>query len=208
MKKCIPRHCRSSDDTVGRVIRGYGAGMPSSKAKRFRANGELSPGFKRAVRAIHDELERHSSSITSARRSGVPMLNRQSSRVKLAAYDLAHCFRSREKRRHLEVYIASRLGRRTPQTPISVNIYKWLVALLVDEFDLPERRQITTRWADELLYAERHRIPAHLLIGFIAQAGGSERISCELASNRTEPWLGAHLQWLEDPTKGLFPSAI
>lgn len=182
--------------------------MAVQRTGKFRSAGGASPAFKRVAGAIEAALESHSGRIVSARRNRGPLLQRQSSQIKLAAYDLGHRFSGKRDQRHLESYIAHRLKNRTPQTPIFTNVYRWLIALILDEGDLAFAREVLARWADELLYAERHRMPPHLLIGFIAQAGGSERIRCELESNRTEPWFTTHLRWLEEPQEWHFPNAI
>jgi len=182
--------------------------MAVSRSARLRKDGGQNAAFTRTAKAIEAALEGHASRISSARRNRGLLLHRQSSQIKLAAYDLGHRFSGKSRERHLQNYIVNRLQNRTPQTPMAVNVYRWVIALILDECELKFAREVTARWADELLYAERHRMPPHLLIGFIAQAGGSNRITCELENKRVELWLPTHLRWLDAPGEWNFPSAI
>ncbi len=172
--------------------------MGSRNANRSKASlGTKWRVPKSQEAAFEGALYAFSGRINAAPRGLGSLADRQSSLIKQAAYSLGKRFTAKDEERYLEKYIADRLGRRVPRTGFSENRFLWIIKLIVDEEDLDVYRQYVAKWAAELLYAAQHRIPCELLIGFIAQSGGSVRIMSQLRRKRTEMWFPSYLEWLE-----------
>lgn len=82
-------------------------------------------------------------------------------------------------------------GNQSPRRPtFQDNPFHWgLLAMYSDRSRLSkERRRL---YAHQMLYAHRHDVPEHFLIGFIHQLGRTDRIYGKVANDEREAWFKA-----------------
>jgi hypothetical protein len=83
----------------------------------------------------------------------------------------------------------TREGRLPRRPTFKQNPFHWALLGLQNRPELNLRKGEISRFGRQLLYARRHRVPAHFLIGFIYQTGSPALINRKLADDEREPWL-------------------
>ena len=122
--------------------------------------------------------------------------------LKRAIYRIAHELVVEHKNTRALDLIAS-LGHRLSDVPNKH--VKLFLGLLNAIPDTKLARTEKHRYAYELAYARRHKVPVELLIGFLLQTGAGKRIKQLVDDpNRTEAWFrtGYHLVWSDQPSRG------
>lgn len=82
-----------------------------------------------------------------------------------------------------------RVPKRSPT--FEENPFHWgLLAIFADDsiISKDERRL----FANQFLYAHRHNVPEHFLIGFLYQLGKTQQVFDHVRSGRREPWYSRH----------------
>ena len=83
-----------------------------------------------------------------------------------------------------------RRWKREPREPnYDDNPFYWGLLAIDPAQDILDQ-QTLTRFAHQLMYAHRHDVPAHFLVGFLYQSGSTSEVSRKLAADQREPWFG------------------
>lgn len=124
-----------------------------------------------------------------------PPFDRPSSVLKRELYRIAHDLVVERENPGALAVVAS-LGHRMSDVPNErVKLFLGLLNVIADD---ELARTEKHRYANELAYARRHKMPVELLIGFLMQTGAGKRIK-QLVDDphRTEAWFrpGHQLEW-------------
>jgi hypothetical protein len=82
----------------------------------------------------------------------------------------------------------TREGRLPRRPTFKENPFHWALLGLQSRPELNLKKGEISRFGRQLLYAKRHGVPPHYLIGFIYQTGSPALISRRLAHDEREPW--------------------
>lgn len=92
---------------------------------------------------------------------------------------------------HRTIKSIVRRWKREPREPsYDDNPFYWGLLAIDPAQDILDQRDLT-RFAHQLMYAHRHDVPAHFLVGFLYQSGSTAEVSRKLAEGQREPWFGA-----------------
>lgn len=161
-------------------VRAYTAAKLAKRADRLEATLEKAA---KAIRRQYRALENAKADCPYAARE---------SYLKRSIY--AVLFKSMQSGIHDELHlIVSR--RRLPGRKLkhAAREFAWAMFIMFgdEEYDattmLPPAKR--SRYARQMGYALRHRVPPHLLIGFLYQCGSPGRIAKKLADGTNETWL-------------------
>ncbi|MFG6083647.1 hypothetical protein ACEUZ9_005368 [Paracoccus litorisediminis] len=141
------------------------------------------------ARAIVEEWERRKALSDS------PPYDAAHSYLKRSVYELVKSFLKREDG-YASLEKAVRAKRKIDSRAPSVqeNPFFWGFLLVFADNDSLGRSE-RSKFADELLYAKKHRVSAKLLIGFIYQVGGYSRIRKKLRAGEMEEWCPGRDPW-------------
>ena len=84
----------------------------------------------------------------------------------------------------------AREGRLPRRPSFRDNPFHWALLGLQNRPELNLKKGEISRFGRQLLYARRHKVPAHFLVGFIYQTGSPTLINRRVADDEREPWYG------------------
>ena len=153
-----------------------------SGALKMRKSFQLKD-YMRSIENICDDWLRHSG---ATGRGLSPQTSRNGEFLR-AVYALVLSYRDCGK---LEIIkkLVEKDGNAPARGPtFEENPFHWaLLSVFSEQGDGPDRRE-RSLFAYQMLYADRHKVPPHLLIGFIYQCGKQTPISQRLKQGEIEP---------------------
>lgn len=161
------------------------------KDRRFKPRGRIDspPALSVAASAFEhraDEILAVYEAKKTSARGGSPFEAKEGY-LKRKAYELI-CEYLAAPGRSGTIKSIVRLWRREPRSPpFSENPFFWGLLALDPQGDVlnPARLHLYSR---QLLYAHRHEVPPHYLIGFLYQSGNPGDLSFKVARNLREDW--------------------
>lgn len=124
-----------------------------------------------------------------------PPQEKRSSAIKIAAYRIGHHIRKQPK--SIQKIFFDGVLTKNPRINENINIFHVVLVALNDELsksiseDYIKRSEIH-KYANQLLYADKHKIDEALLIGFLYQIGTEKTISEKIRLNDLEPWFAGY----------------
>lgn len=161
------------------------------KDRRFKPRGRLTA--PRELSAAATEFEQRADEILAVYKAkkatsrGGPPFEAKESYLKRRAYELIREYLAAPGRSGTIKTIV-RLWRRVPRSPaFSENPFFWGLLAVDPQADVlkPARLHL---YSQQLLYAHRHHVPPHFLIGFLYQSGNPGDLSFKVARDLREDW--------------------
>lgn len=183
----------------GLLGKGQSVGSAPKGPRRRTPRPLTQAGNRRSLnrRAAGPEQERWESfeeelSVEFARRGRLPGLSpyeKAHSYLKRHVYSYVHDCLERGDDRALEASIELALEGTSPKSPkFKENAFHWALHGLQKPGGIDIGKGAVLRYGRQLLYANQHHVPTHLLIGFLYQTGNSEEISRKVKLGEREDW--------------------
>lgn len=168
---------------------------PSVVLRRKRGSSPLSAEDRR-IREMWEEGVGKLQSWLPPKGGAVSPNNALESVIKRGIYRLVNEINIKSQARSFERVLEAEIeGAFTSR--FSENPYYWALRALSDGGEVEVKKSVISRYAQQLLYASKHNVPADLVIGFIYQVGGIQRIRTKLRKGELEDWYRSDLGWLK-----------
>lgn len=115
--------------------------------------------------------------------------------IKVQVYQLVRELLIERHRTDFENVLAYKMES-SPRVSFDANPYYWALKAIWKDGEIALKGNVVSKYAKQLVYADRHDIPPELLTGFLYQVGGIRRITNILKAGAYERWYRKDLSWL------------